>query len=83
MLGHGLSVLYLTQKDKPHSWESAFELLLATEWHEGETIVILGRIGLGADVGIKARDPQARLFQDFPFYRIVDIFIAADRQRIV
>jgi hypothetical protein len=57
VLRHWLSIIHLAQKDKAHSWESTFELLLTTEWHKGEAVVILGGIGLGTDIGIKLRHP--------------------------
>ena len=55
MLGDGFSIFDLAQEDKPYPWKPTLELLLTTEWHKGEAIIILGGIGLGADIGIKTR----------------------------
>ena len=52
MLRDGFSLFHLAQEDKPYSWEPTLELLVAAEWDKGEAIVIFGRIGLGADIGI-------------------------------
>ena len=57
MLWDGFSLVHLAQEDKAHSWEPTLELLLAAEGDKGEAIVILGCIGLGADIWIEARDP--------------------------
>jgi hypothetical protein len=55
MLGDGFSIFDLAKEDKAHPWKPTLQLLLTAEGDKGEAIVILGGIGLGTDVRIKAR----------------------------
>jgi hypothetical protein len=71
----------LAQKNKPHPWEPALELLLTAERHKGKAIVVFGRIRLGADVWGKPGNPQASFLQDFPLHCLVDILIGQDPAR--
>jgi len=57
MLGDGFSIFHLAQEDKSHPWQTSFQLLLTTERDKGEAIVLLGCIGLRADIRIESRHP--------------------------
>ena len=42
MLGNRFSIFHLTHKDKPHAWQTALELLLATERDKAKQSSSLG-----------------------------------------
>src|SRR5712691_8190019 len=61
-----LPVLDPADEHEAEPGNSAGELLCAAEGNEREAPIVLRRVRLRADVGMKARHAQPGLFEDFP-----------------